>query len=224
MCRISTGASWFLAFLVLTLFDPAISSVYPTEPVAATTFPTGQLATVKWKDDGHYPRLKDTGLMRIDLHNDLHEKNNTYVATLARQVDPVMQSYTLFIPPDLPTNRRYHMRFISFEPSLTIFTADFKLTKGAFLPVNLKPGDENSRIAGSTPTPVPNPNPASQPVSVTTIHANPLNGGTDSKDSVTHNAGGGLKKSSAKRVDRHGSLFKLAFVLWPAVVGFSLAI
>lgn len=117
-----------------------------------------------------------------------------------------------------------HMRFISSKPPLTIYTADFKFTKSGFLPAESEPEDDSSHPAGFAPTPTSNPSSTPQPASATTIYANPLDGVTDPKDSAAHNAGGGTKKSSGKKVDPHGVFFKLAVVLWPAVVGVSLAI
>jgi hypothetical protein len=45
-----------------------LASVYPTKPIAGTVFTSGKDAQITWKDDGRAPRLKDMGLMTIDLY------------------------------------------------------------------------------------------------------------------------------------------------------------
>ena len=59
-----------LGFLVLWQLAAVqvLASVYPTQPVADTVYTSGQLAQVTWTDDGRAPRLRDMGLMEIDLY------------------------------------------------------------------------------------------------------------------------------------------------------------
>ncbi|PPQ83868.1 hypothetical protein CVT24_006519 [Panaeolus cyanescens] len=123
--------SFSLAFFIATFFlltHPQIqsthASVYPTKPVAGTTYIAGQAGQVEWLDDGIKPLLGAMGKMRIDLY----ARNNTFIATLARDIQPMALHTTVLIPPITPpNNHQYTMRFITIDPALTIYTANFAI-------------------------------------------------------------------------------------------------
>jgi hypothetical protein len=47
---------------------PAEASLYPTKPIANTTYIAGQAALVTWVEDGIQPLLANLGRLRIDLY------------------------------------------------------------------------------------------------------------------------------------------------------------
>ena len=55
-----------LFLLIKTIFTEA--SLYPTKPIANTTYIAGQAALVTWVEDGVKPVLASLGRMRIDLY------------------------------------------------------------------------------------------------------------------------------------------------------------
>ena len=61
---ISLGILSFL--LMKTILTEA--SLYPTKPIANTTYIAGQAALVTWVEDGVKPLLASLGRMKIDLY------------------------------------------------------------------------------------------------------------------------------------------------------------
>ena len=48
--------------------SPAEASLYPTKPIANTTYIAGQAALVTWAENGINPLLATLGRMKIDLY------------------------------------------------------------------------------------------------------------------------------------------------------------
>jgi len=146
-------ASILVLFLGVLLFPlmkptPAEASLYPTKPVANTTYIAGQAAHVTWVEDGTLPLLASLGRMKIDLFAGnnvsccgerdtigdlvcvlrsglllccyaltgmllllgrprrpwtfLTAFQQTLLATLAKDIDPLALSTTIFIPSSVP--------------------------------------------------------------------------------------------------------------------------
>lgn len=117
-------------FLVLAifLFQPVACSLYPTKPIADTTYTAGQPAEVTWIDDGQKPLLNESIGFRIDLYagnkvvtskSTATLKNvilyrpsrfllwmQTYIATLSKDADPRSLYTTVYIPLYVPVNFR----------------------------------------------------------------------------------------------------------------------
>lgn len=99
-----TRALLFWAALLSLATKPVLASLYPTYPIADTTWSGGREEYVKWVDDGSSPTLNDTGRLDIELY--LNNKASAllicflivnadelsceqdHVATLAKNVSP----------------------------------------------------------------------------------------------------------------------------------------
>lgn len=121
---LSNGMSFhrLLCVLVLVTLHAATlssASIYPTKPISTTVFTAGQPAQLKWIEDGHPPLLRDTGKVKIQLfagndvsgnyHISFHEGGlitlaQTFLATLARNVQPQSLSRMVYIPLIIPRN------------------------------------------------------------------------------------------------------------------------
>ncbi|KAG5653214.1 hypothetical protein H0H81_001691 [Sphagnurus paluster] len=94
--------SYFVEALVIATcmqYATVFASVYPTQPIARTTFTSGKLALITWRDDWREPLLKHMDNMRIDLYGN----NSEFITTLAKNVSPVTRTHSVFIPPGLKT-------------------------------------------------------------------------------------------------------------------------
>ncbi|KAF8958423.1 hypothetical protein BDZ97DRAFT_2078618 [Flammula alnicola] len=202
-----------LATLVLHAL-PALASLYPTKPIASTVFTAGMPAEVRWMEDGKRPLLNATG----DVEIDLYAGNNTYLAKIGKGINPLSLSTTVFIPPKvIPANYHlYTLHFITTEPPQTIYTADFSIIPDSF-----------SASSSSV----------SPPSSVTTVTSTAFSrviGMQTPQPSSTQkaNAGLGMSWGFGGRTDRGGSFgmdvekmkFRLVFIVWPALVGLSMAL
>ncbi|KAF8223251.1 hypothetical protein L208DRAFT_1445536 [Tricholoma matsutake] len=236
----------FLALLQLTTVQ-VLASVYPTQPIADTVYASGQLAQVKWRDDGRAPRLKNMGFMSIDLYVSSEGSTNNiknYVASLAKDVAPIARSHTVIIPQTLPTNASlFNLHFKPSSPhshlysqshqrtSLhphahkpeTIYSADFQivtLTQTADSDPNTDPFPVLSLLhpqSQSTPTP------SSEPTSATIVHADPLWDDTD-EDQKNTQAQAPLHNGNRRRERMEKAKLRILFMLWPALVGVSMAV
>ncbi|RDB16493.1 hypothetical protein Hypma_002854 [Hypsizygus marmoreus] len=197
-------------FFYLVTLPAVLASVYPTQPIAKTKFSTGQLAMVTWRDDNHKPHLEDMGYMRIDLH----AADLSYVLTLADRVAPITRSHSVFIPPTLHKNSsHYTLRFITKHPPLEIWTANFKIIPDNYLfPAGFALANATSNVtSSSTITSTPQQTP------VSTVRADPLT----TSPSLTHGNG---ETSASTKIDLETYRFRVLFVLWPALVGISMAL
>ncbi|EIN05628.1 hypothetical protein PUNSTDRAFT_46927 [Punctularia strigosozonata HHB-11173 SS5] len=113
------------ALYVLTAgISSAYASVYVTEPVAGTTYKAGQYAQISWRDDDRAPHIQDMGPMTLKLFT----ANDEYVATLAKDVHPSRKQHGVYLPHSLGSdNTDYVMHFVSEDPRLTVYTANFPI-------------------------------------------------------------------------------------------------
>jgi hypothetical protein len=111
---------WSLSALTFGIIQlharSALGSLYPTKPISTTVFLAGQAAQLKWVEDGHAPVLSELGHMKIQLFagNIVSARtpariifislNQTYIATIAHNVNPLSLSTTVYIPTTIPPN------------------------------------------------------------------------------------------------------------------------
>ena len=106
---------------------------------------------------------------------------------------------------------RSTLNFISTNPPSRIYTADFAITNTPDTTLVLPNATTVSEIAQT-----------SNIVTATTIYADPLrNGQGDTGLNKIHNGAGA---SASKRVDLEKIKFRLVFILWPALIGISMAL
>lgn len=129
------------------------------------------------------------------------------------------------------------MRFISADPPLTIYTAYFTIKNSTVLspdPITTPP---------SLPTVTQNPGvmqpfltlvlpnvtitsrllPTSTIAAATTIYASSLNDHGDGLNQIHYN-GVGESATRSKRIDLEKLKFRLVFILWPALIGITMAL
>ncbi|KAF9500257.1 hypothetical protein BDN71DRAFT_1440862 [Pleurotus eryngii] len=70
------------------------ASLYPTAPVAATTWIAGTSHWTTWIGDKAAPRLSHIGPITINMYSE----NDTFVQTLARNVSPTKRKHKVHIP------------------------------------------------------------------------------------------------------------------------------
>jgi len=110
-----------LAFLSFPLL--VLSNIYPTEPVASTTYILGKLASVSWRDDGTSPLVSQLGDVTVDLlcqHDHL-------VKRIATKLKPTSYSLTFQVPSNLSETSDYFIRFNLPSPYSPVFTARFAI-------------------------------------------------------------------------------------------------
>ncbi|CCM01780.1 uncharacterized protein FIBRA_03847 [Fibroporia radiculosa] len=229
-------------FAMLFYVASVASSVYPTRPIAKTVMGAGRLSSVTWINDKTWPSLSEMGPMKIDLYLE----DDTFVATLAKNVDPTRRSQKIWISPTWgPNGSEYHMRFICETPPLTVYTADFTITamddtspfQGAEKAVisSTVGGAEAAMSTSSAIAPYPS-SPStmttSSTVSSTTQTSSPTSTTSSPTGTQTHNpymnkaktgaSGGGLWTRTT--VDLERVKFRLVFILWPMMIGITMAI
>ncbi|KAI0064773.1 hypothetical protein BV25DRAFT_1799959 [Artomyces pyxidatus] len=206
----------------------AWASLYPTQPVANTVLAAGRIVTVEWMDDGKSPALGDLPHLRLELlgHGD------TLITTIAPDVDPTSLSHQVWISPSLGGNSSdYYFRFAAENPQTSFYTSRFTLTGMA--------GSNASTAAASdgttgavVPLLLPNmttapPATSARPTSATmrSFTMSSVVGPPTSLPSG-NSTGKEEKKqaSSGERVDVEKLKFRLVFILWPALMGISMAL
>ncbi|GLB40911.1 putative ser-Thr-rich glycosyl-phosphatidyl-inositol-anchored membrane family protein [Lyophyllum shimeji] len=211
----STRFPWLfviVAIASLLRLNVVLGSVFPTQPTADTKFSSGQIALVTWRDDSHAPRLEGTGNMKIDLHG----KNAEYIATLARHVPPTACSHPIFIPPGLQSASYYTIRFITKDPPLTIYSSDFTILTDSYL-FPARPAIVNTTMSMTSAS-------ASTSLSAApTVYTNPMGAHPGAGPGLRNSASSAPKKNSGTKV--LGTMrFRLLAILWPALVGISMAL
>ncbi|OBZ78369.1 hypothetical protein A0H81_02242 [Grifola frondosa] len=175
------------------------------------------------------------GLVKILLY----VGDDTFVTTLAEDVDPTSRSENVWISPALKHNGSdYHMRFICDNPPLTIYTADFTIadmapysplhggtidankstveTVSIFTPVLTLVLPNSTVVSTLAPTTVP-----LRPSAVPSVISNE----EDSYMAHDKNPGaviGGTGRRTT--VDLERFKFRLVFIFWPALIGITLAL
>ncbi|KAI0360775.1 hypothetical protein OH77DRAFT_1418783 [Trametes cingulata] len=222
-----------LVLLALVSLQSVKAAIYGTNPVASTVLSAGRIATVQWVNDRTEPSLSEMGPIKIDLF-----VGDTFVTTLADQVDPTSRSVDVWISPSLRHNGSdYHMRFICQQPPLTVYTADFTITDMASIyPLDGLTIDAHNETAPSVTyiTPMltlvlPGATIVStlKPTPVTmrpTSTAPPLS--IEEDDRPTNTQTGAAVATLGKRptIDMERFKFRMVFIFWPALVGISMAL
>ncbi|KAH7890544.1 hypothetical protein F5I97DRAFT_1826651 [Phlebopus sp. FC_14] len=135
-------------YALLALLPLASCSLYPTQPVENTIWKTGQTVRVAWRDDGAYPVLGEMGRCEVGLFWD----DDTFVMTLASDVDPQSRSLQFVVPGDVVRDGegKYTLRFTTNDPyDMTIYSADFSIAAGG---VDTSTGAGASTDANNAPT------------------------------------------------------------------------
>ncbi|KAI0252764.1 hypothetical protein BJV78DRAFT_1198777 [Lactifluus subvellereus] len=166
--------SFFLVLALAVVVPSAHANIYTTAPVATTSWPAAQQATVKWQDDGNTPTLAQLGPCSIGLYAG-NAQQQTLLQVISANTD-VSKVNNVVWTPDATVGPDYGAYFIKFtslalkdpaQPNFfaEAFSAKFALTgmKGTFSPV------VQAEISGSSvPASLASTTPAasSTPVSV----------------------------------------------------------
>ncbi|KAJ7312955.1 hypothetical protein DFH08DRAFT_973160 [Mycena albidolilacea] len=219
----------FCLFAFSNLWQLALASLYPTCPTSATSFRSGALENITWTDmPSRGPHLSEMGdSMRIDLCN----PNGTFVAILAEGVSPESRSRCVEIPRNLvlpETGRKFVIQFIA--PDIRpIWTADFRIMPetDSIVPY---PQVENATATNPlltlvlpTTTLVTELRAAATVAAATTVYAGPLSnqaGGAGDLNRV-HQPN---SANPRKRSEYPNAKLRLLFIVWPALVGISMAL
>ncbi|KAI0916196.1 hypothetical protein AcW1_009966 [Taiwanofungus camphoratus] len=167
-----------------------------------------------------------------------------YVATLAKDVDPTSRSQKVWISPTWgPNGSDYHMRFICDDPPITVYSAEFTLTDmsdtrpydgaeqamtqsaptdtspASISTAMLKFGPLNTTMVSTSTSTITRPSTAATgtPPPISDQNEDPY-----IKNKKTGASSGSLWKRTA--VDLERIKFRVVFILWPALVGITMAL
>ncbi|KAJ7444574.1 hypothetical protein B0H11DRAFT_2088734 [Mycena galericulata] len=217
-------------YILLALLAPqlALASLWPTHPTANTTFAAGNSMWITWIDTLDRPRLPEMGLINMDLCT----ADGKYVATFGERISPMQRVHKAAIPHNLTSDGPYVIIFHSTYPRVEYWTADFHITPAItdtalpYTPPQL--ADVNATHPQLTlvlpdTTVVSTLAPTAEFAAATTISAGPLPsygvGGTGLNHVHSPNSGNPRKGSHFQDVG-----FRLTFILWPALIGISMAL
>ncbi|CAL1710977.1 unnamed protein product [Somion occarium] len=239
-------SQYFSGLLILVAWAGSVAAtLYGTAPIASTVWSADHTETITWVDDGRHPPMSKMGKMDIELY----VGQNNHVVTLASHVDPGSESHKLKVSPKWGHNGSdYHVRFVF--ASETIYTADFTITdmdepsshKAKFV----------TRTSSSVPagaslfTPIvtfvlPDTTVVSQlsPTYMTPRPTNTIPSSMYSSYSPVGVEGNtiiqveaeptGIVRSNdaaaaAGRMDIEKLKFRVVFILWPALIGLTMAL
>ncbi|KAH7907446.1 hypothetical protein BJ138DRAFT_1129162 [Hygrophoropsis aurantiaca] len=199
----------FWLSLWTAIFPPALCGLYPTKPIQNTVYEAGTPVLTTWVDDKTYPRIDTLDPLEIQLFCD----DDTYITTLATGVDPKSLSYQFTIPPNLVySGSNFTIRFIpnTAGSDLIIYTADFTIAMNS--QANSSSASSHSvtsSLASSSSTAIP----------PTTYTAPPLRPGD-----IGYVPKSQQQKSAGRRIDIEKVKFRLVFILWPALIGITMAL
>ncbi|KAJ7054181.1 hypothetical protein C8F01DRAFT_498494 [Mycena amicta] len=211
----------------LAFFQLALASLYPTHPVGNSVFVAGTVERVTWLDTLTRPRLLDIGPLTISLCN----PSSLNCTLLAEKVSPTSRAYSIFIPANFTTPAQCVLIFKTAYPPMRFWSANFTVnppmtdTIASYEPqlddVNNTNTNHLLTLVLPSTTLVTAISPATQVPAATTITAGPppKDGGGTGLNHVGAPNTGNLRKGSNLQKARLGILC----VLWPAVVGVSLA-
>ncbi|KAI0777580.1 hypothetical protein BD413DRAFT_517992 [Trametes elegans] len=219
-----------LVTVALLSVQSVLAAIYGTNPVADTVLSAGRVATIQWVNDHRKPSIKDMGPIKIDLF-----VGQTFVATLADEVNPTDMSTDVWISPAWRHNASdYNIRFICHDPPSTVYSADFTITDMASLfPLDgptIDAHNESSPVVtymtprltlvlpDATVVSMLKPTPV---MARATATAPPLSIAEDDPRTITQ-AGAALGKRSTLDMER--LKFRLVSIFWPALVGISMAL
>ncbi|GBE84629.1 predicted protein [Sparassis crispa] len=207
----------------LLLVASVAANIYPTRPIANTIFSAGRSSSVTWINDRSHPSVQDMGPISIELY----VAGDTHVATLSKNVQPTSRSNKVWISPTWGHNGSdYHIRFICDDPPLTVYTADFTITMMSdmtpYTGLEAPRADEGSTSV-SIALPSISTSPSASPSSSTTTGASATTMQNPYADKKKTGAGGGnlWRRTS---VDLERAKFRLVFILWPVLIGITMAL
>ncbi|KZT70569.1 hypothetical protein DAEQUDRAFT_810471 [Daedalea quercina L-15889] len=230
-------------YTLLLVVSSVAASLYPTRPIANTVFSAGRMSTITWINDDTQPSVSQMGPVRIDLFSG----DDNYVATLAQNIEPSRRSKSVWISPTLgPNASDYHLRFICEDPPVTVYTARFALVAMDDTPAYHRAGKLEPRSTstayltlGSSATSSPasfatipmslnsttvSTSPSRMPSStVRSSYAIPTSTSNPYRQQTQNSAGssGSWKRGT---VDMERLKFRLVFILWPFLIGMTLAL
>ncbi|KAG2360822.1 hypothetical protein BDR07DRAFT_1608322 [Suillus spraguei] len=209
---------------VLLTLKLVSASLYPIEPIQNTVYYSGQTSLTRWIDDGTYPLLSNMGGITIQLYCN----SDTYLATLATNVSAEAETCELDIPQSLSLVHdasNFTLRYVTHIPyDMIIYSADFAIVaRGDSLPAgtntnatrgsssttstqNLFFQATNSLMSSSTPSPTSIVMPPLRPDDIGNVNQ------------PSRSAG------SAGRIDIEKLKFRVVFILWPALLGVTMAL
>ncbi|KAF8877587.1 hypothetical protein CPB85DRAFT_1443546 [Mucidula mucida] len=194
--------SIFLLIATLALAAIANAAIYPTRPVHDTVYTAGQPAVLEWNDDRPSGPM---GPFKVELFAGEH----TYITTLARNVHPESGTYTVYLSRDLPyIGNVYTMRMISAKPYKIVYTSNFTIDGIA------QTQSSEAQLAFQASS-VPS-------VSSSTLDSYTLTPATISSSIADVSSATTKSNSASRRLDL--DLNRFVAVLWPALVGISMAL
>ncbi|KAI0700337.1 hypothetical protein BC835DRAFT_1328467 [Cytidiella melzeri] len=227
----------------LACASTALAGIYGTSPVANSVWTAGRSESVTWTDDKSQPKLSKLG--KIDVQ--LYSGTDTLVATLAEDVDADSKSVSTWISPSWGHDGSdYYIMFSGKKLPVPVFTASFTIVGMANVsangdnttaPFKGSNGPKQDSLAPTTPnttagisrtgtaTLLPHTTPSSsypQPSASSTI---PPISAEEEEDFLRHHRGPHSSAGSAILcVDYERLKFRLVFIIWPAVIGITMAL
>ncbi|KAJ7040969.1 hypothetical protein C8F04DRAFT_1391428 [Mycena alexandri] len=212
----------FAMLLACSNLQIALASLYPTHPTAETVFSLGA-QNLKWIDTNRRPYVAELGPLKIDLCT----KNGTPISNLASRVDASSFNHTVFIPYNLSLPGPFVITFLSQSPHVKVYTADFNIagsdtiTDATFPYIPQLDNNTLTDLVFVLPatTVTTQITPTAKVGAATTISAGP-GGGAGTGLNRVHLPSSANRKGSKSRCAK----FRMAFILWPALVGVSIAL
>ncbi|KIJ62321.1 hypothetical protein HYDPIDRAFT_30576 [Hydnomerulius pinastri MD-312] len=202
------------------------ASIYPTQPIQVTVWSTGQPVLATWVDDGTYPTLNAMGPCEIQLFRD----TDTWLASLALNVDPKAKSQQVTVPENVLNNgSKYTLRFVATEPyNMIVYSADFTINPANTTNI-ATPTSSGVQSNGTSPVntssiglPPGSSNKSSQPTSVVIPPQHSADAGTQQQQQQPGLQQG--KKNAGRRIDIEKFKFRLVFIIWPVLMGITMAL
>ncbi|KAK0199649.1 hypothetical protein DFS33DRAFT_1456913 [Desarmillaria ectypa] len=212
---VQTILTWFIISILICSLPTASASIYPTQPAAATVYNVGQPAVLNWRST-----LKDAENIR-KFKVELLAGNHTYIGTLARNVHTRLQTYTVYLSPQLKyKGSDYTMRWISeSDPKNILYTADFTISG---IPDLLSPLPLSYDAFPAPDTFAKTATATKLALQATTTQSGTGGGPSYSSTGAASPGSSDSHPYSAAHSRRFDA--RLLFVLWPAIVGFSMAL
>ncbi|KAJ7100782.1 hypothetical protein B0H15DRAFT_461027 [Mycena belliarum] len=213
---------FLLSFFKLEL---SLASLYPTYPTANTTLNAGTEVVLKWIDSPYHPHLTEMGSLNIELRT----IDDKLLATLATRVSAMRRTCNVTVPKHAGPGP-FVILFISTYPPMNIWTSDFEIAPtitDTTLPYTPQLDDASVALAhprltmilpGSTI--VSELAPTAKVAAATTISAGPLPASGGGGAGLNHvHSPSGANPGKVQRA-RH----RLVFLVWPALIGISMAL
>ncbi|KIJ16165.1 hypothetical protein PAXINDRAFT_113943 [Paxillus involutus ATCC 200175] len=205
----------------------ASASIYPTQPVQGTVWTVEQPVLVTWVDDWQYPTLDVMGPCQISLYRD----TDTYLIKLASGVDPQSKSQQVTVPSDVLKNGNSQgsgstLRFVPDTPlDIVVYSADFMINAANTTHASATStvgGNSTSTARTSSTGPAPiSSNRSSEPSTVVVPPSRPGDVGGQQQSQGSRQA---KSNSAGRRIDIEKIKFRLVFVIWPVLMGITMAL